>query len=88
MQRNKDCIGGAITSCWQTCKEATKFCLILFWLTIDAPSVSTFILALSRYTITDICLPLSVGQRAAKLLAFNVGGPKKKSAARPWPHSN
>ena len=30
----------------------------------------------------------SVGQRAAKLLAVNVGGLKKESAIRPWPHSN
>ena len=30
----------------------------------------------------------SVGQRAAKLLAVKVGGLKKKSAGRPWPHSN
>ena len=30
----------------------------------------------------------SVGQRAAKLLAVNVGGLKKKSADRPRPHSN
>ena len=29
----------------------------------------------------------SVGQRAAKLLAVNVGGLKKKSANRPRPHS-
>ena len=29
----------------------------------------------------------SVGQRAAKLLAVNVGGLKKKSANRPWPQS-
>ena len=28
----------------------------------------------------------SVGQRAAKLLAVNVGGLKKKSANQPWPH--
>ena len=30
----------------------------------------------------------SVDQRAAKLLAVNFGGLKKKSANRPWPHSN
>ena len=30
----------------------------------------------------------SVDQRAAKLLAVKVGGLKKKSAGRPWPHSN
>ena len=30
----------------------------------------------------------SVGQRAAKLLAFKAGGLKKKSAIRPRPHSN
>ena len=30
----------------------------------------------------------SVGQRAAKLLAVKVGGLKKKSVARPWPHLN
>ena len=30
----------------------------------------------------------TVGQRAVKLLAFKVGGLKKKFAARPWPHSN
>ena len=30
----------------------------------------------------------SVGQRASKLLAVKVGGLKKKSAARPGPHSN
>ena len=29
----------------------------------------------------------SVGQRAAKLLAVNVGGLKKKSAIQPRPHS-
>ena len=29
----------------------------------------------------------SVGQRAAKLLAVNVGGIKKKSANRPRPHT-
>ena len=29
----------------------------------------------------------SVGQRAAKLLAVNVGGLKKESAIRPWPQS-
>ena len=29
-----------------------------------------------------------VGQRAAKLLGFKVGGLKKKSAVRPRPHSN
>ena len=29
----------------------------------------------------------SVGQRAAKLLAVNVRGLKKKSANRPWPQS-
>ena len=29
----------------------------------------------------------SVGQRAAMILAVNVGGLKKKSANRPWPHS-
>ena len=28
----------------------------------------------------------SVGQRAAKLLAVNVGGLKQKSANQPWPH--
>ena len=28
----------------------------------------------------------SVGQRAAKLIAVNVGGLKKKSAIRPQPH--
>ena len=30
----------------------------------------------------------SASQRAAKLLAVKVGGLKKKSAGRPWPHSN
>ena len=30
----------------------------------------------------------SVGQRAAKLLAVNVGGLKKKSANQPQPHTN
>ena len=30
----------------------------------------------------------SLGQRAAKLPAFKVGGLKKKSAVWPWPHSN
>ena len=35
------------------------------------------------------CLNLeSVGQSAAKLLAVKVEGLKKKSADRPWPHSN
>ena len=29
----------------------------------------------------------SVGKRAAKLLAVNVGGLKKKSDIRPWPQS-
>ena len=30
----------------------------------------------------------SVSQKAAKLLAVKVGGLKKKSSTRPWPHSN
>ena len=30
----------------------------------------------------------SVGQRAAKLRSVKVGSLKKKSAIRPWPHSN